>query len=142
MSQRVVIDSSMSLKWWMDDEEFIEEARDLLKKVVAGEIEQVVPELWFYEVANGINTAVKRERISNETALNFIEELQAMTPTLIPIAQFLPKIFKESIKYGYATYDIAYMVIAENEGIPFITADKKFFERVKDDKAFVKHCRI
>ena len=139
MPKRVVIDSSVALKWWLDDEEFVDEARFLLNDVVAGEIELVVPELWFYEIANGINTAAKRERISNDMAEDFIEELQSVTATLVPVSSYLTKTYKESTKYSHAIYDIVYMVIAESKQIQFITADKKFCDKVKGEKPFVIH---
>lgn len=139
MPKRLVIDSSVALKWWLDDEEYVEEARFLLNEVVTGNIELVVPELWFYEIANGINTAVKRGRISNDTGEEFIEELQSVTATLVPVNSHLSKTYKESAKYNHAIYDIVYMVVAESEQIPFITADKKFSDKVKGEKPFVTH---
>lgn len=139
MPKRLVIDSSVALKWWLDDEEFVEEARVLLNELVGGKIELVVPELWLYEIANGINTAVKRGRISNDTGEEFIEELQSITATLVPVNSYLTKTYKESAKYNHAIYDIVYMVVAENKQIPFITADKKFCDKVKSKKPFVTH---
>lgn len=139
MTKKVVIDSSVALKWWLDDEEFVDEARSLLKEIITGEIELIVPELWFYEITNGINTAVKRERITKEMAKDFIEELKAVTVTLIPAVNHLTKVYEEASKYNYAIYDMVYMVIAENENIPLLIADDKFIETVKNDKTFVVH---
>ncbi len=56
--RRLVIDSSASLKWWLDDEEYVAEARGILKQIHTGIIIPVVPDIWHYEIANGIRTAV------------------------------------------------------------------------------------
>ena len=139
MPKKVVIDSSVALKWWLDDEEFIDKARSLLDDIVDEKIEIVVPELWFYEIANGINTAAKRERISNDMALDFLEELQSLNPTIVSVVPLISKAYKEAVKYTCAIYDIVYMIIAESESISLITADERFFDRVKNDKTFVTH---
>ena len=139
MAKRVVVDSSVALKWWLDDEEFVEEARTILKKAVANEIELVVPELWFYEIANGLNVAVRRQRISRKLGSEFVEELQAVGVTQIPVASQLGEIFQAAQKYGCAVYDIAYLIIAEQEGIYLVTGDRKFFNVVAGEKSFVKY---
>lgn len=73
--RRLVIDSSVSLKWWLDDEEYVTEARESLKEIHAGRIIPIVPDLWHYEVANGIRTAVFRKRINKKQGKVFIDEL-------------------------------------------------------------------
>lgn len=139
MAQRLVADSSVALKWWLDDEQFVDEARLILTKVAANDLELVVPELRLYEIANGINVAVKRGRVAKELGLKFIEELQAIMITQIPIITYLQTIYEEAQIYKYAVYDISYMVIAEIEKISLITGDEKFFNTVKGNKSFVKH---
>jgi predicted nucleic acid-binding protein len=139
MAQRLVADSSVALKWWLDDEQFVDEARLILTKVVAKDLELMVPELWLYEITNGINIAVKRDRITKELGQEFIEELQSIKITQIPIISYLQKIYEEAQIYRYAVYDISYMVIAEIENIPLITGDEKFFNTVKGNKSFVRY---
>ena len=136
---KLVIDSSISLKWWLDDEEFVEEARQLLGKIIDGEIELVLPELWYYEVANGITTAVRRNRISEDEGKLFIEELQSIPVRLYQIAPNINRIYEDAVKYKYAIYDIAYLAVAELENIQFITGDEKLVNAVKDTNQFIKH---
>ncbi|MBI5213773.1 MAG: type II toxin-antitoxin system VapC family toxin [Nitrospirae bacterium] len=95
---RIVADSSVALKWWLDDEEFIEEAKLLLKKAIAGDIEIVVPELWYCEITNGIIVAVKRNRISEKQGLNFIEELRAIPVKQYQIAPYINKILAHRVR--------------------------------------------
>ena len=136
---RIVADSSVALKWWLDDEEFVEEAKLLLKKAIAGDIEIVVPELWYCEIVNGITVAVKRNRISEKQGLKFIEELSAIPAKQYQITSHMNKIFKRAVKYKSTSYDMTYLIIAELEDILFITGDKKLFDAVKHDRPFVKY---
>ncbi len=140
MAKRMVVDSSVALKWWLEDEEFVVESRDILKKVVAEEIELLVPELWFYEISNGLNVAIRRQIISKKLGLEFVvEELQSIRVTQVPIVFHLLEIFKVAQKYNCTVYDIAYLIIAEQEEIPLVTGDKRFFNVVKGETAFVKY---
>jgi len=136
---RLVVDSSISLKWWLDDEEFTEEARLLLKKIIDGEIELIIPELWYYEVANGITTAVRRKRITEEDGMMFVEELQSIPASLCEIIPNIKKTYQDAVKYQHAIYDMAYLTVAELENIQFITGDEKLINTVADTKLFVKH---
>lgn len=135
---KLVVDSSVSLKWWLDDEDYTGEARLLLKSVISGAIELILPELWLYEVANGVVTAVKRNRIQAEEGALFIEEIQAIPFKQYPIALHLSAIYKNAAKYKHAIYDMVYVTIAEMEGIPFITGDQRLYAAVRNDKPLVR----
>jgi predicted nucleic acid-binding protein len=137
--RRLVIDSSVSLKWWLDDEEYVVEAREILKQIYSGTIIPVVPDLWHYEVANGIRTAVFRKRINKKQGKAFIDELLSMGFDTRSIIFNLPKVFDYAVKYKYAIYDISYVVLAEQEKIDFVTGDVKLLNTVKDDLKFVYH---
>ncbi len=50
---KVVIDASVSAKWFLqEDEESTEMARRLLLLITEGDIQPIVPNLWFYERLN------------------------------------------------------------------------------------------
>jgi predicted nucleic acid-binding protein len=136
---RLVIDSSVSLKWWLDDEDYVDEARKILLQIHAGRIIPVVPDLWYYEVVNGIRTAVFRKRITKKQGRTFIIEMLSLGFETMSIVFYLPKIFDYAIKYKYAIYDLSYLVLAEEQKIQCVTGDTKFFNTVKDDLSFVYH---
>jgi len=41
----LAIDSSVSLEWWLDDEEYVAEAREILKQIHAGGILRTLSEM-------------------------------------------------------------------------------------------------
>lgn len=137
--RRLVIDSSVSLKWWLDDEEYVAEARELLRQIHSGEITPLVPDLWHYEVANGIRTAVSRKRIKKKQGNSFIDELSSMDFETYSIAGYLSKIFEYALKYDHAIYDISYIVLAEQLNVDFVTGDERLLNAVRETLKFVHH---
>ncbi|HUT71908.1 MAG TPA: type II toxin-antitoxin system VapC family toxin [Desulfatiglandales bacterium] len=137
--RRLVIDSSVSLKWWLDDEEYVAQAREILNQIYAGRIIPVVPDLWHYEVANGIRTAILRRRINKRQGKTFISELISMGFESHGINPYLPKVFDYAIKYKYAIYDFSYIVLAQEQGIDFVTGDERLLSTVREDLKFVYH---
>jgi len=137
--RRLVIDSSVSLKWWLDDEEYVAQAREILNQIYAGRITPVVPDLWHYEVANGIRTATLRKRINKKQGKTFISELLSMGFESHSINLYLPKVFDYAIKYKYAIYDFSYVVLAQEQRIDFVTGDERLLSTVREDLEFVYH---
>jgi predicted nucleic acid-binding protein len=137
--RRLVIDSSVSLKWWLDDEDYVAEAREILTHIHAGQIIPVIPHLWHYEIANGIRTAVFRRRITKKQGRIFINELLSLDFETHSIGFYLSKIFDYAVKYQHPIYDISYVVLAEQHKIDFVTGDEKLLKTVKEDLDFVYH---
>ncbi len=48
------------------------------------------------------------------------------------------RIFDISSKYKRSAYDGAYVAIAEQKGVPFLTADKKLFNSLKNHFNFIR----
>ncbi len=84
-----MIDSSASLKWWLDDEEYVAEAREILKQIHAGRIIPVVPDIWHYEIANGIRTAVNPlSPLLTESRMETVNEYQKNGWEFLPTRLF------------------------------------------------------
>ena len=56
-----VLDTSMALKWFLDDEEDREYSLSVLKGISEAN-RPLVPWLWWYEIGNGLIMAVRRKR--------------------------------------------------------------------------------
>ena len=66
MAERYVTDSSVALKWFLDDEAGVPEARRILAECLADAIRIVVPPHFFFEVGNGLIMANRRKRIEED----------------------------------------------------------------------------
>jgi predicted nucleic acid-binding protein len=104
-----VVDTSVALKWFLDDEEDREYSLTILKGISADN-SPVVPWLWFYEIGNALTMAVRRKRIVFAQAEEFLRLLEAMPieidfPDRIVVLR-LPHLARQ---YNLTNYDAAYL---------------------------------
>jgi predicted nucleic acid-binding protein len=126
MSDYVVVDSSISLKWALDDEEAVAQAVALRDSAIGGHFQMVAPSLWLYEVTNGMVTATRRGRITREVGAQALGHLMSLGLRLAdPEAA---DVYEQAFRHGVAAYDASYLVLAEALGAPLWTGDRRFYE--------------
>ncbi len=125
----VVIDASVALKWQLDDERDSGQALKLRDDIlVTGRITAYAPSLYFYELTNGIVSAIRRrrlERTQGEEALRnlFSIEVILRTPSV-------ERTFAIATDYGLSAYDSSYIALAETLEAELWTADRQLFDAV------------
>ena len=135
---KAVVDASLSLKWQLRDEPDLEPADRLLLDAVNGRIDLVAPDLWLYEVVNGLRTAVARGRLSKEKGGVAIDDFIALGIALYPFPSLAVRAYQLGNDFGLAVYDSAYLALAEHVSADLYTADRPLFERTKGNLSFVK----
>lgn len=65
-----VLDASLALQWFLEDETDRQYSLNVLASL--SRKRALVPGLWFYEVGNGLVTAVRRKRISADQIDGFL----------------------------------------------------------------------
>lgn len=120
----LVIDSSITLAWFFDDERSA--AADAVLRQVA-DSGAVAPSLWKLEVANALQMAVRRKRIDAAFRDASLADLRALAVTIDP----------ETDRQAWATtlhlaercrltlYDAAYLELAQRLGLPLATLDQE-----------------
>lgn len=125
----VVIDASVALKWQLDDEQHSPQALALRDDVLVHErLTAYAPNLYVYEVLNGIVSAVKRDRLrqsQGEEALRhlFSIEFELRTPPI-------DRTYAIAVENGLSAYDSSYVTLAESLGAELWTADRALYEAV------------
>jgi predicted nucleic acid-binding protein len=119
-----VLDASLALKWFLEDEEDRAGSIAVLKSI-SDRNRPLVPWLWWYEVGNGLTMALRRKRIVVEQVESFLELLGAMpiatdTPSRA-IALALPGLAR---RHNLTAYDAAYLEVAFRTRLPLATTDK------------------
>lgn len=61
---RYVLDASVAVKWFLNDETFVHEATALLESFREDRLTLIAPDHIRYEITNAIRTAVRANRIS------------------------------------------------------------------------------
>ena len=124
MPKKVVVDSSVILKWlYREDENHLDQADQLLQRGLDGGVELLAPELAKYEVGNVL---LKAKHLSLDEGAESLNVFYAL-----PI-QFFPESFdlaREAYEFGIQTgmtyYDASFAALAKQEGAILVTANPK-----------------
>ncbi len=118
-----VVDTSIALKWFLEDEEDRADSLNILKGISETN-RPVVPWLWFYEIGNALTFAVRRKRVVFEQVEEFLRLLEQMPIDVDEpdraTALRLPYLCRE---HNLTTYDAAYLELAMRLQLPLATCD-------------------
>jgi predicted nucleic acid-binding protein len=128
---RVVLDASVVLKWYLPDELYDEKALGLLKAFMSGTLDIVAPALLAYELVNALVIAGKRGRLDEGAVMAALEGFKGLGIPLLDPAGHYDRIIHHCHAYGRSAYDSAYLALAEQENLDLITADERLFNSVK-----------
>lgn len=120
-----VIDSSVALAWALPDETSGRADRLLAR---AGRVSVFwVPALWWYEIANALIVARRRQRLAEADRAR-ITELYGMLPIRTDAAldtNTLWRIHVLAEKHSLSAYDAAYLELAQRRDLRLATLDRR-----------------
>jgi predicted nucleic acid-binding protein len=132
---RVVIDAGVAVKWVVE-EEFSEAAERLL---TAG-ITLHAPAHWLAEATSAVVAyCVFKHRLSADDAREKATFLADMSVKEHPLRELSRRATDIALGLGATTYDALYLALAVELGAPLVTADRRFYERVKADGRWLAH---
>jgi predicted nucleic acid-binding protein len=118
----LVLDGSAALAWCFDDESTA--AIDAVMLKVANE-GAVTPSLWRFEVANGLQTAIRRKRIDGAYRDRMLTNLAALNIRID--AESDSYVWSATVRlaalHGLTVYDAAYLELAQRRRLPLATFD-------------------
>ena len=126
-----VVDASVVAKWYLRDEESVEQADRLLDRYLDGQEYLTTPHLTRYELANAVYRASRLGRIDEaaaQLAVTGFSQL-GLTQPLDDDAR-LNASTRLARRFGVSFYDALYLALAEELGLRMITADAALYERV------------
>ena len=125
----IVLDSSVALKWIFANEEGTEHAVRVRNNHIYGKNEIAVPALFFYEIANVLATKVNLSNEEAQEAFKLVSAFELDVHELDSFEYLEAMILANNHKVS--VYDASYHVLASRLGCSFLTADRKFWEKVK-----------
>ena len=130
--KKVVLDASVITKWYSkeSDSDIALRYRDMH---VSGEMQIVEPSLLIYEVTNALNYNPNFTEMDVNQSLEALLELELEIRH--PSKQSLAETVAIARKYGTTIYDSAYLALSRILDVKMITADSKFWEKIKDDSS-------
>lgn len=124
MSDAVVVDASVALKWFVKEED-AQDAFRLLK----GAKEIRAPQIIFGEVANALWKKVRRGDITPQTGIGAIEALPAYIASLIEAEGLMSRALRLACEVDYPVYDCLYVECARILDMPLVTADARLIRK-------------
>ena len=120
----VVLDSSITLAWFFEDE------RTAAADAVLGHVVKsgaIVPSLWRLEIANALQMAVRRKRIKAAFRDASLADLRALDVATDPETdrQAWATTLHLAERFRLALYDAAYLELAQRLGLPLATLDQE-----------------
>ncbi len=130
MSNSIVADASVVIKWLNTDEEDHDVAKLVFEKYIPAS-RLVVPELCFLEVANYLATKTISSEEDVQNGMDILFDLNLITYKLTN--EDLKQAAVMAKKYQTAVYDMVYAIVAQKLKIKLITADGKFAKKTGFD---------
>ena len=93
----------------------------LIHRVLMGR--PLAPEIVDLEVTNAVRKQVRRGLLTASAADKVIDELRDLPVVRSPHRALIPRVWE--LRHAIATYDAAYVALAEQLGIPLVTTDAK-----------------
>ena len=115
----LVVDASIAAAWCFPDER-TDYANGVLLAVSA--VEAVAPRLWAYEVRNSVLMGLRRKRITQGDAQEFLESIKGLPVRLADPVSY-DGVFRLADRHGLTVYDAAYLDLALREGLPLASLD-------------------
>ncbi len=119
----IVIDASLALAWYFEDES-TRETEELLDRV--SDTGAVVPAHWRLELANALQMAIRRQRIDTVYRDDSLAELAVMPITIDGDTNSYAwsTTLRLAERFSLTLYDAAYLELARRRSLPLATLDR------------------
>lgn len=123
----LVIDASIAAKWILPaaSEPLKAEALRLLDDYGAGNVDFVVPDIFWAECGSIIWKAVRRQRLPQLDAEQSLELMMRREFPTVPTKTLLPDATRIAFDFGCSVYDSLYVALASKSKKQLITADER-----------------
>lgn len=129
----LVVDASVAVKWHLLDEEHADAAALVLRRFGSGVLDLYAPTQIRFEVPAAIAVAAgdRGQRLTVEQGREAIEGFLALDLAIIDRDPLILAAFPLVHRHGIAFYDALYLALAQDLNVPLITADRRFYERIR-----------
>ena len=122
LPKKIVIDASAALAFLFPDERN-KKIDFLFQSFIEGKVEILVPEIFYFEVFNGVKSAILRKRVDKKIAkkllVNFLKfQIKKQEVDYL-------QTFDLALRKNISFYDASYLALSKANKIPFMTLDKR-----------------
>lgn len=125
-----VLDASVAVKWFLVQEGDSHKAIDVLKKCS----HFYVPDFFFIETGNILLKYYRKGVFTaNEISEMRLDLTHMGRYEIAPWIEIEPKAFSIAMEMNHALYDCLYLALASQENLPFVTADVRLINKMRND---------
>lgn len=121
MTTRVVVDSSVALKWFLHEPD-----SDKAVLVLKPGAVLLAPDLLLAEVANGLRRQQRNNVISRDAVQKAIAGLASVFAELVPAEKLIVRALQNSQSLDHSIYDCLFLTVSQMHNVPLVTADAAF----------------
>jgi predicted nucleic acid-binding protein len=122
----LTLDASVAVKWFLVAEEpHKEQALELRERYERGEVEFIIPDLFWAELGNVLCKAVRQGRCSLGDAEASLHKAKGLGLPAVPSAVLVESALGIASQYNRSFYDSLYIALALTRRAVLITADEK-----------------
>lgn len=138
-----VLDTSVVVKWFSaDGEDDLASALRLRDEILAGKLAVTVPDLLLYELANALRYNPNLTAADVKAAVASVVDMGFAVRGLDSPDSHLGRAVEIAFEGNVTVYDACFLALAELEGASLVTADYRFYERVKTDGKVLRLDRL
>ncbi len=125
MAEQLVVDANVVAKLYLRDEQYAAKADLLFSRFQRGEVQLIAPRLITYEVPAAIKRGAVRVKAAKEVWQAALSSFESLGLTVVDDSDAKYEATRLAINYACTYYDALYLLLAEDLGCRFITADER-----------------
>ena len=131
MAEQLVVDANVVAKLYLKDEQYTEKADLLFSRFKRGEVQLIAPRVITYEVPAAIKRGAARVRAGKEIWEAALSSFESLGLLIIDDSDAKHEAMRFAINYTCHYYDALYLLLAEDLGCPFITAEDRLWNNLR-----------
>lgn len=129
ITDKIVIDSSVAIKWFIA-QDYSLEANKILDAYQSQQITLIAPDLIDAEIGNIVWKVQRFQSLTNHEAEMILDLFQQIQLKIFPADELLKDAYQFAVNYQRTLYDSLYVVLSIRENCKFITADEKLYNAI------------
>jgi predicted nucleic acid-binding protein len=123
----LVVDASVAVKWALPQarEPLTDESVQLLKRFVDGQVEFIVPDIFWAEIGNVLWKGARQKRWGQSEAETAASQMGARNFATVSSHRLLPEALTIAFSFDRSLYDCLYVALAVESRTDLITADER-----------------
>jgi len=121
----LVIDASIVARWYLPSPPHVDLARQVRSDYQENRISLTAPDNLPIEVGGALHQAMRARYIRSEDSESWYNEFLDWNLPLVETADLLRPAYRLSLRFGCSFYDAIYLVLAQQENLPFLHADQR-----------------